>query len=85
MLRRPPRSTLFPYTTLFRSHGSNPENYELIIPPGETAQLKVYYDPMAHGEQEKPELRITRDVTIISNDPVDFQKKVRIEIGRAHV
>src|SRR3712207_6853365 len=24
MIRRPPRSTLFPYTTLFRSHG-NPE------------------------------------------------------------
>src|SRR5260370_24733226 len=22
MIRRPPRSTLFPYTTLFRSHGS---------------------------------------------------------------
>src|SRR2546430_13458431 len=26
MIRRPPRSTLFPYTTLFRSHGSNPES-----------------------------------------------------------
>src|SRR5690348_17430531 len=25
MLRRPPRSTLFPYTTLFRSHASRPE------------------------------------------------------------
>src|SRR6266850_4694375 len=24
MIRRPPRSTLFPYTTLFRSGGSNP-------------------------------------------------------------
>src|SRR5205085_5303714 len=24
MLRRPPRSTLFPYTTLFRSHASSP-------------------------------------------------------------
>src|SRR2546430_15677707 len=24
MIRRPPRSTLFPYTTLFRSSGSNP-------------------------------------------------------------
>src|SRR5437763_7255436 len=24
MLRRPPRSTLFPYTTLFRSHGTSP-------------------------------------------------------------
>src|SRR2546430_7692916 len=25
MIRRPPRSTLFPYTTLFRSHGKRPE------------------------------------------------------------
>src|SRR2546425_8453921 len=25
MIRRPPRSTLFPYTTLFRSHGASPE------------------------------------------------------------
>src|SRR5438034_7475005 len=25
MIRRPPRSTLFPYTTLFRSSGTNPE------------------------------------------------------------
>src|SRR5260221_4137762 len=25
MIRRPPRSTLFPYTTLFRSHGSHGE------------------------------------------------------------
>src|SRR2546427_4746690 len=24
MIRRPPRSTLFPYTTLFRSHGGQP-------------------------------------------------------------
>src|SRR5256885_16768146 len=24
MIRRPPRSTLFPYTTLFRSHGALP-------------------------------------------------------------
>src|SRR5687768_17834823 len=26
MLRRPPRSTLFPYTTLFRSHGAERES-----------------------------------------------------------
>src|SRR3712207_7311924 len=25
MIRRPPRSTLFPYTTLFRSHPSGPQ------------------------------------------------------------
>src|SRR2546422_6290627 len=28
MIRRPPRSTLFPYTTLFRSHLSIPEAVE---------------------------------------------------------
>src|SRR3712207_7859245 len=27
MMRRPPRSTLFPYTTLFRSHGIEDEAY----------------------------------------------------------
>src|SRR2546429_6666713 len=29
MIRRPPRSTLFPYTTLFRSHAQCPER----VPP----------------------------------------------------
>src|SRR3989442_9462470 len=31
MIRRPPRSTLFPYTTLFRS-SSNPRDYEAGFP-----------------------------------------------------
>src|SRR2546422_9256486 len=30
MIRRPPRSTLFPYTTLFRSHLS-PKAFELLV------------------------------------------------------
>src|SRR2546430_12277856 len=29
MIRRPPRSTLFPYTTLFRSIGTGPDAAEL--------------------------------------------------------
>src|SRR3712207_8792975 len=29
MIRRPPRSTLFPYTTLFRSIGDAPYDYQL--------------------------------------------------------
>src|SRR3712207_8708528 len=28
MIRRPPRSTLFPYTTLFRSRGKDDPNYD---------------------------------------------------------
>src|SRR5574343_230710 len=31
MIRRPPRSTLFPYTTLFRSMDNNPESNGLFI------------------------------------------------------
>src|SRR5258708_10703077 len=31
MIRRPPRSTLFPYTTLFRSPKGNPECFALLI------------------------------------------------------
>src|SRR2546427_3026417 len=35
MIRRPPRSTLFPYTTLFRSHGYRPVGRELLrLPEG---------------------------------------------------
>src|SRR5438034_5129107 len=34
MIRRPPRSTLFPYTTLFRSNDSPPSRMEQ-HPPGE--------------------------------------------------
>src|SRR3712207_7440680 len=36
MIRRPPRSTLFPYTTLFRSQGNTSRT---ITPPVATVQL----------------------------------------------
>src|SRR2546425_8882299 len=33
MIRRPPRSTLFPYTTLFRSPGDRPVRVRAPLPP----------------------------------------------------
>src|SRR5437773_10434478 len=33
MIRRPPRSTLFPYTTLFRSEGPRPSPTGAPVPP----------------------------------------------------
>src|SRR5258708_13242294 len=33
MIRRPPRSTLFPYTTLFRSHCGGPPTLRVATPP----------------------------------------------------
>src|SRR2546427_2353730 len=56
MIRRPPRSTLFPYTTLFRSHGDEaqrkPRN-------GDAARLAVAHLAAAvaarhrHGQQQQ--------------------------------
>src|SRR3712207_7946736 len=34
MIRRPPRSTLFPYTTLFRSRDHRARQHVLAAPPG---------------------------------------------------
>ena len=60
-------------------HGSNPKEWSVSIPPGEEAQLKVYYDPDAHGKFTG---LVTRTIDIYSNDPIDFQKQVRIELNQ---
>src|SRR3712207_8193179 len=47
MIRRPPRSTLFPYTTLFRSEGNvYPTRQQLVgaIAAARTAELTPYTD-----------------------------------------
>src|SRR5438046_2769985 len=58
MIRRPPRSTLFPYTTLFRSSVTNVFNPEKLFQRGTTvlnakvlaAQLKVTCRPAVLGQ-----------------------------------
>src|SRR3989475_3757995 len=45
MIRRPPRSTLFPYTTLFRSPAENLRKYGEVVEHSEAAiKLKVKRD-----------------------------------------
>src|SRR5207253_10819421 len=47
---RPPRSTLFPYTTLFRSHSNEEtpkglaEDLEIVLSPGDRARLPLVFD-----------------------------------------
>ena len=62
------------------AHGANPKDFSLNIPPGQSATLKITYDPNAHGKQKEKEARIKRIVYITSNDPLDFKKQVRIEL-----
>src|SRR3712207_7190242 len=54
MIRRPPRSTLFPYTTLFRSRAEEPEQRHEDQQPGEDGQHAV------GGQRRRP----VRDVVL---------------------
>src|SRR3712207_7865167 len=55
MIRRPPRSTLFPYTTLFRSPSHRTETPATGHPSshpaaGSSRELEVDVDPVAHPD-----------------------------------
>src|SRR2546425_11039564 len=51
MIRRPPRSTLFPYTTLFRSVADHLTAVERAVPAGDPLheQARVLVDEDAHA------------------------------------
>src|SRR2546422_6280659 len=69
MIRRPPRSTLFPYTTLFRSEIARPEKDELVsavnqIPRGDRvpgmvvmAKIGTQHEKKARSEEHTSELQ----------------------------
>src|SRR2546430_11579754 len=50
MIRRPPRSTLFPYTTLFRSDGSS--NIDVNVPVGTIFSIVQKITRGKNGEEE---------------------------------
>src|SRR3712207_7672521 len=57
MIRRPPRSTLFPYTTLFRSHPlQHRRDAEPQRPSGDPARLalRTAVRPADHGSSRVP-------------------------------
>ena len=56
-------------------HGTNPKNWQEIIKPGESVQLKVYYDPNVHKDMRGA---VTRSVMIYSNMPRQSKTEVTI-------
>src|SRR5438874_7481721 len=75
MLRRPPRSTLFPYTTLFRSLF---ELAELEV-DGREPGVRVLRDPGRRSEEHTSELQSRRDLVC----RLLLEKKKRTQFPRS--
>src|SRR2546426_6235202 len=56
MIRRPPRSTLFPYTTLFRSQGLDEQRVG--TRQNEPRTLGRLLDPLQHGADRVPLVKV---------------------------
>src|SRR5262245_62415053 len=92
MIRRPPRSTLFPYTTLFRSYGCYPSDevsHEVTLQPALSLRSRVgRVTEIQRGEDRKStrlnssHLGISYAVFCLKKKT---QKKTRIQINnRTH-
>src|SRR5260221_1793137 len=66
MIRRPPRSTLFPYTTLFRSIGHQRQH-------GQRHQVEG--NQLAHGLADRKSTRLNSSHTVISYAVFCLKKK----------
>src|SRR3712207_7480136 len=80
MIRRPPRSTLFPYTTLFRSALA-----QLLAVAGGDQQRVVDPDPQAdHDPEERGEVGDGHDVAQQRDDRRD-RKSTRLNSSHANI
>src|SRR3712207_9239611 len=73
MIRRPPRSTLFPYTTLFRSLGRG-TIAQALVRPLMVVEPKVSIEPDVQGWHRGVVLEI--DVLVLDGSPQPFDEDV---------
>src|SRR3712207_7132840 len=85
MIRRPPRSTLFPYTTLFRSREGLDTLEAACTPSDKLARLLGAlghgFQPMDHSDQSPPALRGRDDASVARGD----RKSTRLNSSHANI
>src|SRR5260370_9536768 len=59
MIRRPPRSTLFPYTTLFRSHAVRPRRQTLV-------RVAAQHEPVDRAVRDAPQDALPDPVSLVN-------------------
>src|SRR5689334_24627871 len=70
MIRRPPRSTLFPYTTLFRSTGTDAQ------------RVRRQPDNLAAGRVDEHQADVSVDV---GHDPAEDRKSTRLNSSHSSI
>src|SRR6201989_334523 len=76
MIRRPPRSTLFPYTTLFRSHRAP----VVVVLGAQLLRGGDSGDPAARSEEHTSELQSRRDLVC----RLLLEKTKEVSVGDRH-
>src|SRR5438477_9022196 len=76
MIRRPPRSTLFPYTTLFRSHQARrAEAQRADVSPGGHEDPRHHHPPAARDDRDRKSTRLNSSHMSISYAVFCLKKK----------
>src|SRR3712207_8128046 len=87
MIRRPPRSTLFPYTTLFRSAGRERPHLRPWL--GEVRRAGDHVGPHLGRQVERPALRVGDQQRGVGSPPLVFgvgdRKSTRLNSSHANI
>src|SRR5437588_9024460 len=77
MIRRPPRSTLFPYTTLFRSPAAAVATVKVTVRTAVPAALKAAVTPVGRPDaaRDRKSTRLNSSHTVISYAVFCLKKK----------
>src|SRR3712207_7264268 len=81
MIRRPPRSTLFPYTTLFRSHSGVHDLYQLLV--GHSGEEQIdggVYDALTDPAQATTLVKLMEQ-----GGSVEDRKSTRLNSSHANI
>src|SRR2546422_5368953 len=87
MIRRPPRSTLFPYTTLFRSRGEPGAKGALVSVPRGDYRLSIYRIDHEALQREGPSWRGPQEVIVLTpgGSAAEDRKSTRLNSSHGYI